>query len=151
MKRSQRLFLSVAAMSLLLVVLGHGLMFGRIPNQTPAPRMPAPHYDNWTLDLGGGYSLVPDHDWTLKLGRACYGMQGYLSASRSLTRIVRGRFSLLIPLPLSLVPGLGFVSAAALGLWYHLSRNRKETADVVGDEPAELNQGKTPGWVRPYS
>ena len=131
MPRSKRLVLIVTVASLVAGI-SYTITFGRIRHQSAAPRMRAQYYANSTVDLGSGYALVPDYDWTLKSGKACYGIQGYLSATqRSFTRIVCGRSTFLIPLPLFFVTGMGVICIFALGTLCRLFGHRKETRDAV--------------------
>src|SRR5881296_2842117 len=128
MTRFWRLILVGTALSLLLGCTMYVVTFAGIPYQSPALKMRAQYYHNWALDTGGGYSLVPERDWTLKFGKACCGIQGYLSS----TRFVCGGFSVLIPLPFFIVTALGFAFVSAVGMFsrYQFSRDRKDRSDA---------------------
>lgn len=126
MTRFWRLVLVAAAVSLLLGVLAYILTFAGIPHQSPAPKMRAAYYTNYTLTIGGGVRVVPERDWTLKVGKGCCGIQGYLFG----TRLVCGRFSTLIPLPFFTVVALGLAVGFVVGTfsWVYWSRARKASA-----------------------
>jgi hypothetical protein len=93
MTRFLRLLLVATALSVLLGGLIYLVTLATIPLSSPAAKMRAGYYDNWPICIGGGYSILPERDWTLKLGKECCGVQKYVLG----TRIVCGRFSVLIP------------------------------------------------------
>ena len=115
MRRFWQLILFSIGLSLLLGGFTYLAMLASIPYQQPTPKMAARDRDGWKLKFGDSYIIVvPDHDWTLKLGRGWYGIQGYPSS----TRLVLGARSATIPVPfpLLIVSGLGLALFAAVAV-----------------------------------
>src|SRR5207244_1331298 len=96
MRRFWLLILFSTTLSLVLGGFTYLAMFASIPYQQPTPKMELRHRDGLKLKIGDSYCIVvPDHDWTLKLGRGWYGIQGYPFG----TRLVLGVRSAMIPAP----------------------------------------------------
>src|ERR1041385_3990978 len=110
MTRFGRLLIITTALSLMLSGLIYLLMLATIPHASPLAKISAGYYNNWALSMGGGYALCPEGDWTLKIGRACCGIQKYPFA----TRFVCGRFSALTRLPFTWVIAIGSAFVTAL-------------------------------------
>ena len=128
MRRFWLIILFSIGLSVLLFGISYLAMFASVPYQQPTPKMAARDRDGWKLKVGDSYFIIlPDHDWTLKLGRRWYGIQGYPFA----TRLVLGAHSAMIPVPFLLLGALGLALFAALGVLscYRVSRNGKERAD----------------------
>jgi len=99
MRRFWLLVLFSTALSLLLGGFTYLAMFASIPYQQPTPKMALRDRDGLKLKSGDSYCIVgPDHDWTLRLGRGWYGIQGYPFG----TRLVLGARSAMISAPFPL-------------------------------------------------
>src|SRR6266480_5563456 len=95
MRRFWLLILFSTTLSLMLVGVTYLAMFASIPYQQPTPKMAL---------RDCAYCIVgPEHDWTLRLGRGWYGIQGYPFG----TRLVLGARSAMISAPFPLVSRLG--------------------------------------------
>src|SRR5216117_4441188 len=106
-----------------------------IPHQQPTPKMALRDRDGLKLKSGDYYCIVgPDHDWTLRLGRGWYGIQGYPFG----TRLVLGPQSAMISAPFPLVSRLGLALFTAVGVFwcyrvfscYRVSRNGNERVEA---------------------
>ena len=135
MRRIGLLILFSTTLSLVLGGLIYLAMFASIPYQQPTPKMALCDRDGLKLKIGDSYCIVaPDHDWTLKLGRGWYGIQGYPFG----TRLVLGARSAMIPAPFPLVSRLGLALFTAVGVFwcyrvfscYRVSRNGNERAEA---------------------
>ena len=135
MRRFWLLVLFSAALSLLLGGFTYLAMFASIPYQQPTPKMALRDRDGLKLKIDDSYGIIaPDHDWTLKLGKGWYGIQGYPFR----TRLVLGEQSAMIPAPFPLVSRLGLALFTAVGVFwcyrvfscYRESRNGIERAEA---------------------
>ena len=121
MRRFWLLILLAVGLSLLLGGFTYLAIFASIPYQEPTLKMAARDRDGLKLKAGDvDLVVVPEHDWTLKIGRGWYGIQGYPWA----TRLVFGPRSAMIRLPFSSVAAFGLAAFAAMGMFfcYCLSR-----------------------------
>src|SRR6266704_5284919 len=90
--------------------------------------------DGLKLKIGDSYCIVvPDHDWTLKLGRGWYGIQGYPFG----TRLVLGARSAMIPAPFPLVSRLGLALFIALGVFSCLRHRSDHEGQSDSGVPAQ--------------
>jgi len=135
MRRFWRVILFAICLSLLLRGFIYLAMLASIPYQQPTPKMAVRDRDGLKLKIGDSYCIVvPDHDWTLKLGRGWYGIQGYPFG----TRLVLGVRSAMIPAPFPLVSRLGLTLFTAVGVFccyrvfsgYRVSRNGNERTEA---------------------
>jgi len=135
MRRFWLLILFSTTLSLVLGGFTYLAMFASIPYQQPTPKMALRDRDGLKLKIGDSYCIVvPDHDWTLKLGRGWYGIQGYPFS----TRLVLGARSAMIPAPFPLVSRLGLALFTAVGVFscyrafsgYRVSRSGNERTEA---------------------
>ena len=135
MRRIGLLILFSTTLSLVVGGFTYLAMIASIRYQQPTPKMALRDRDGLKLKSGDSYCIVgPDHDWTLRLGRGWYGIQGYPFG----TRLVLGARSAMISAPFPLVSRLGLALFTAVGVFwcyrvfscYRVSRNGNERVEA---------------------
>ena len=130
MRRFCLLIVVATVLSVLLAGVSYLVMVACIPYERPTPAIASRDGRGLPMRFGDGYVgiVVPERDWTVKIGRGWYGVQGYPWG----TRLVAGARSTMVRLPFPAVAALSVVTVVAFGtlFWYCAGRFHDERCEA---------------------